>query len=356
MIAGHASGMRLGITVDYTAPVRAQLTEITHLERAGADVVWVPEAWGFDAPSLLGYLAATTTRVQLCSGVLPIYTRSPSLIAQTAATQAIISGGRFELGLGTSGPQVIEGFHGIPFCAPLARMKDTIGVCRALWSGATSRHDGSVVQIPPHEGTGLGKPLRLLAPEAFGAIPIHLAVMRPAMVALAAECADGWYPLIYTPEGAERVWGAALARGAAARDPGLGPIRVTVEYHCAIGRAGDLEPARAAARAWIARYVGGMGARGVNFYHDVVAALGWPEAAERIQDLYLDGRRADAAAAVPPDMLDQLTLIGDRDAVSRRVEALWSAGVATVVVRTVRGDQEEVVRALRPILDEVATR
>jgi len=349
---GHA--VRLGIGLDYTAPVRAQLAEARALEDAGVDVVWVPEAWGYDAPSLLGFLAASTERVQLASGILPVYTRSPSLIAQTAATQSVISGGRFELGLGTSGPQVIEGFHGVPFTAPLERMRDTVALCRALWSGQTSRYDGDAVRIPPPSGTGLGKPLRMLAPEPIGTIPIHLAVMRPSMVALAAEVADGWYPLIYTPDGADRVWRSALERGAARRPQDRARLAITVEYVCAIGTGAELDPARATARARLARYVGGMGARGANYYNDIVAALGWPEQAARIQDLYLGGERAAAGAVIPTAMLDALTLIGDRDAVSRRLAELRQAGVSTVVVHAADGDRVALVRALRPMFDELA--
>jgi F420-dependent oxidoreductase-like protein len=345
--------LQLGVGFDYQEPVRAQLADGRALEDAGADAIWVPEAWGYDAPSLLGYLAASTERVRLCSGVLPVYTRSAALIAQTAAALGVISDGRFELGLGTSGPQVIEGFHGIPFVAPLDRMRDTIAVCRALWAGENSRCHGASIRIPARDGTGLGKPLRLLAPEPIGPVPIHLAVMRPAMVELAAELADGWYPLMYTPDGVDRVWGPALRRGAARRAADRGRLDVTVEYTCAVGPADRVEYARAAARGRLARYIGGMGARRANFYTEVAAALGWPDEADRIQRLYLDGRRAAAAAAIPATMLDALTLIGDRDEVAQRLCELRESGVTTVIAHPADGDRVGLVRTLRPIFDEV---
>jgi F420-dependent oxidoreductase-like protein len=345
--------MRLGMAIDYTREPLAQVDEIVALEAAGLDVVWVPEAWGYDAPSLLGFLAARTSRMAIAAGVLPVHTRTPSLIAQTAAGLAALSGGRFELGLGTSGPQVIEGFHGVAFAHPRARVRDTIGVCRMLWSGATSRYDGRAVHVPlpDGEGTGLGRPLRLLAPGGIGEIPIHLAVMRPGMVELAAELADGWYPLFFVPERLEDAWGAALGRGRAARAPELGPLEITVSMACAIGDEARIAPLRDAMRPEIARYVGGMGARGANFYTEVIARLGWPDAAAAIQDLYLSGRREQAAEAIPTDMLHALTLCGSPDELADRLAALRRAGVATLVVRPLEPDAAGLIMTLRSIAD-----
>ncbi len=339
--------MRLALVIDYRSPPRPQLERIAALEDAGLDMVWVPEAWGYDAPSLLGYLAARTRRVTLASGILPVFSRTPALIAQTAAGIAEISGGRFELGLGTSGPQVVEGFHGVRFRHAGARLADTVDLCRALWSGETSQFAGAAIRIPPDDGRGIGRPLRLLAPGGVGRIPIHLAVMRPAMVELAARVADGWYPLFFTTAGADEVWGAARARGAARRDPALGPLQITVERACAIGTGPEVESAREAARADIARYVGGMGARGANFYTDVAAALGWPDAAQRIQDHYLAGNRTAAAGAVPEDMLRALTLCGTAREVRAQVAALGAAGVTTLIVRSSGRDPGAVIDELR---------
>ena len=345
--------MRLGMAIDYTREPLAQVDEIVALEAAGLDVAWVPEAWGYDAPSLLGFLAARTSRMAIAAGVLPVYSRTPSLIAQTAAGLAALSGGRFELGLGTSGPQVIEGFHGVAFAHPRARLRDTIGVCRMLWSGATSRYDGQAVHVPlpDGEGTGLGRPLRLLAPGGIGEIPIHLAVMRPGMVELAAELADGWYPLFFVPERLEDAWGAALGRGRAVRVPELGPLEITVSMACAIGDETGVAPLRDAMRPEIARYVGGMGARGANFYTEVIARLGWPDAAATIQDLYLSGRREQAAQAIPTDMLRALTLCGSPEELADRLAVLRGAGVATLVVRPLEPDAAGLIVKLRSIAD-----
>jgi F420-dependent oxidoreductase-like protein len=345
--------MRLGMSIDYTREPRAQLDQIAALEAAGLDVVWVPEAWGYDAPSQLGYLAARSERLAIAAGVMPVHTRTPSLIAQTGASLAVLSGGRFELGLGSSGPQVIEGFHGVPFARPAARLRDTIGVCRMLWSGGLSRYAGRTVRLPlpEGEGTGLGRPLRLLSPGGVPPIPIHLAVMRPGMVELAAELADGWYPLFFVAERVGDAWGAALARGAARRLPPLGALQITVSMACAIGVEERVAPLRDLVRPEIARYVGGMGARGANFYTEVVARLGWPQAAAMIQDLYLAGRREDAARAIPADMLRALTLCGPPDVVTQRIAALRRAGVTTVVVRCLDADAAGLVRRLRELVD-----
>jgi len=345
--------MRLGMTIDYTSDPRAQISAIAELEAAGLDVVWVPEAWGYDGPSQLGFLAARTERLALAAGIMPVHTRTPSLIAQTAAGLAVLSEGRFELGLGTSGPQVIEGFHGVPFARPRARLRDTIGVCRLLWAGGLSRYAGQTVRLPlpEGEGTGLGRPLRLLSPGGVPPIPIHLAVMRPGMVELAAELADGWYPLFFRPECLGEVWGEALARGRARRSPALAPLGITVSVACAVGPEEDVAPLRDRMRPEIARYVGGMGARGANFYTEVVGRLGWPEAAGAIQDLYLSGHREAAARAIPADMLRALTLCGTGDVVAERIAALRVAGVTTLVVHPLDGDADRLIRRLRALVD-----
>ena len=345
--------MRLGMTVDYTREPRAQIDRIAALEQAGLDVVWVPEAWGYDAPSQLGFLAARTERLIIATGVIPVHTRTPSLIAQTGASLAVLSGGRFELGLGSSGPQVIEGFHGVPFTRPAARVRDTVAVCRMLWAGESSRYAGQTVQLPLPEGagTGLGRPLRLLSPGGVPRIPIHLAVMRPGMVELAAEIADGWYPLFFVPERVEEAWGGALARGLTRRPPGLGALQITVSMAVAIGAEEQVGPLRESMRPEIARYVGGMGARAANFYTEVIARLGWPEAARTIQDLYLSGRRDDAARAIPPDMLSALTLCGPPAMIADRIAALRRAGVTTLVASPLDRDVAGLVRTLRGVLD-----
>ncbi len=345
--------MRLAMTIDYTRDPRAEIATIVACEGVGLDAVFVPEVWGYDAPSIMGYLAACTTRIAIVSGVLPVGTRSASVIAQTAATIDVLSDGRCELGLGTSGPQVIEGFHGIPYTHVKDLLIDTIGVCRQLWAGGSSEYHGRVIDIPTIDptSTGRGRALRLGVSRPVGRIPVHLAVMRPSMVEVCAEYADGWYPLFFVPDRADSVWGQALARGATRRSPALSPLGLHVQFPCAIGRPDDVAATRDVARNEIARYVGGMGARGMNFYTDVIGDLGWATEALQIQELYLSGARLEAARAIPDDLLDALTLIGTEEEIAQRLTVLVQAGVTTLIARPFGGDPVALVRALRGLLD-----
>lgn len=305
--------MRLAISLDYAAPPGPQADAVAALEYAGLDEVLVPEAYGFDAPTTLGYLAARTRRVALGPGVLAVHTRSPALIAQTAAGLDALSGGRAVLGLGVSGPGVVEGFHGVPFEAPLERLRDVVATCRAVWRR----------EPPP------GRSLRPILGPPRDRIPIIMATLRPGAVALAAEVADAWFPLFFVP--GNPVFDEALARGQARRGGGLAPLRTYVGAF--VGLGDHAAAARDAARAHVALYVGGMGPRGRNFYADVVGRMGWGDAAARIQDLYLARRRDEAAAAVPDDLLDALTVTGPAAAVRARLAELAAAGVTTLVMR-----------------------
>src|SRR5262249_8130208 len=192
------------------------------------DIVFVPEAYSFDAVSALGYLAASTERVQLASGILQLYTRTPTLTAMTAAGLDYVSDGRFTLGLGASGPQVIEGFHGVPYDAPIGRTREVIDICRQVWRRETLRHQGKhyTIPLPPEQGTGLGKPLKLINQPVRERIPILVAALGPKNVELAAEVAEAWEPVFYYPEKAAQVWAAPLASGTARRDPSLPPLHL----------------------------------------------------------------------------------------------------------------------------------
>lgn len=324
-------------------------------ERVGLDAAWVAEAWGYDAPSTMGYLAARTERLAIGAGILPVYTRTPALIAQTAAGVDALSGGRCILGLGTSGPQVVEGFHGVPFDLPLSRLEETVDVCRRVWSRAPLEHRGRAYRIPPAPGagTGLGRPLRLLAHPPRPRIPIHLATLAPAAVELTARVADGWMPLFFVPERADAAWGDALRAGAAARDGALGPLEIVAGAPCAVGDGPEVAALRDRARGELARYIGGMGARGRNFYNDLFARFGWEDAARRVQDLYLDGRRADAEAALPDDLLAAATICGPVGHVRERVAAYRDAGVTMLNIRPLGDDPVATVAAMRTICDEV---
>lgn len=324
---------RLGVVVDYADDFREAVADVVEYERLGVDLVTVSEAYSLDAVSKLGFLAARTERIALVSAILPLYSRTPTLLAMTAATLDAISGGRFELGIGASGPQVIEGFHGVPYSAPLARTRETIEIARSLWRGERIEHAGAqfTIPLPAEQGTGLGKPLKMIGELRRERIPIHVAALAPKGVAQAAELAEGWIPLFFHPERADRVWGAPVAEGLARRDPGLPPLDLIVQLPVFVG-AGH-EQALAGYRARAALYIGGMGARGANFYNAVVASMGFESEAARIQDAYLGGDRAAAAEAVPEELLRATSLIGDEGQVAERLGAFRAAGVSSLVLQ-----------------------
>ena len=335
--------MRLGTQLDYAGGFAEAVEQVVAFEKVGLDVVWVPEAYGFDAPTLLGYLAARTERVQIGAGILPIYSRTPALLAQTAAGLDYISNGRAVLGLGASGPQVIEGWHGVPFDRPLQRTREIVEICRRAWRREVLAHQGTcyALLLPDDRGPGLGKPLKMLTRPLRDRIPIYVASLGPRGVEMAAEIADGWLPLFFVPEKAGDVWGGALARGLARRPPALGPLEVAAGGPVAIGE--HVERLRDLARPTIALYVGGMGARGTNFYNDLVRRYGYEREATQIQDLYLAGKRAEAAAAVPADLLAATSLIGPASYVKERIAAFKAAGVTVLNVTPLGPDPVKVV-------------
>ncbi|GAA0982340.1 MULTISPECIES: LLM class F420-dependent oxidoreductase [Nocardiopsidaceae] len=338
--------MRISMPLQYAGDPKASVDRVVELERAGLDTVWVAEAYGFDSPTLMGYIAARTETVAIGSAILPMYTRTPTLIAMTAAGLDDLSGGRAVLGLGASGPQVVEGFHGVPYTRPLARTRETIEICRRVWAREDRlTHDGSVFQIPlpPEKGTGLGKPLKIINHPRRPDIPVHVASLGVKNVAMTAEIADGWLPHLFIPEKADLVWGEALAEGRAKRDPSLGGLEITAGGLLAIGEDEDTRKLLDLVRPMIALYVGGMGAKGKNFYNTVARRYGYEEAAERIQDLYLDGRKDEAAAAVPEEFVELTNLVGPESYVRERVEAFRAAGVTQLNVTPVGGDPAALV-------------
>ena len=335
--------MKISTMLSYAGGFRAAAAQVAELEKAGLDLVWVAEAYGMDSPSLMGYLAALTERVEIGSAILPIYTRTPTLIAMTAAGIDTLSDGRFNLGLGSSGPQVIEGWHGVPFDAPLGRTREIIDVCRQVWAReAPLEHHGPHydMPLPAERGTGLGKALKIIGRPVRPRIPVWIASLGEKNVAMTAELADGWIPMLYVPEKAHLVWGAALAEGAARRDPALGTLQITTGGIVAIGEGDDVRALRDLARPMVALYVGGMGAKGKNFYNDVVRRYGYEELAEKIQDLYLDGKKAEAEALVPDDLLESMSLCGPESYVAERIAAFKEAGVTHLQVAPIpTGDQ-----------------
>ena len=338
--------------LSYAGGFAETVTDLADYERAGLDIVFVPEAYSFDAVSQLGFIAAKTERVQIASGIFQLYSRTPALTAMTAAGLDYVSGGRFMLGLGASGPQVIEGWHGVPYDAPIGRAREVIEICRMVWRRERLSYQGRHYHLPLEGGTGLGKPLKLINHPVRERIPIALAAIGPKNVALAAELAEAWMPIFYLPEKAADVWGGAVAEGAAKRDPALGPLDVVAS--AALCFTDDPQVARKALddqRPFVALYAGGMGARGRNFYNDVVRGYGWENEARRIQDLYLDGKKEAAADAVPTEMLDAMALVGPRGHVAERLAAFAAAGVTTLNVTPLGASPTERVAQVAAVVE-----
>jgi F420-dependent oxidoreductase-like protein len=327
--------MRIGMSLNYAGGFAETVDELADYEKAGLDIVFVPEAYSYDAVSQLGFIAARTTRLQIASGILQLYSRTPALTAMTAAGLDYVSNGRFNLGIGASGPQVIEGWHGVPYDAPLGRTREIIEICRKVWARERLQYEGRYYQIPlpAGQGTGLGKALKLINHPVRDHIPVILAAIGPKNVALAAELAEGWEPIFYLPEKAADVWGKALAAGRAKRDPVLGPLDVFAQAALAVGD--DVTGYLDLIKPMLALYVGGMGAprdKGPNFYFNLATRYGYGSEAEKIQDAYLAGRKDEAAGYVPDDLVRLISLIGPESFVAERVAALRESGVTTLNV------------------------
>ncbi|MDT7620714.1 MAG: hypothetical protein QOC83_1511 [Pseudonocardiales bacterium] len=319
--------MKLSTPVLYGGNPVETVNQIVAMEQIGLDTVWLAEVYTFDAPTLMGYVAAKTERVEIGSGILPIYSRTPTLTAMTAAGLDSVSGGRAILGLGASGPQVIEGWHGVPYDKPIARTREIVEICRSVWRREVVRHQGIYnLPLPAGQGTGLGKPLKLINHPVRERIPIWLAALGDKNVEMAAEIAEGWLPFVLYPEKLDAVWGDSLRAGKAKRAPELGELQITGGGILALEEE-HFDNARAAARGLAALYIGGMGARGKNFYNTVFQRYGYPEVAANVQDLYLDGKKNEAAAALPDEFIANSNLIGRPEFVKDRIAALRDAGV-----------------------------
>jgi len=327
--------MKISTMLSYSGGFKQAADQVVEMEKAGLDLVWVAEAYGFDSPSLMGYLAALTQKVESGAAILPIYTRTPTLIAMTSAGIDALSDGRFNLGLGASGPQVIEGFHGVPYTNPLGRTREIVEICRDVWKReAPLVHSGKnfTLPLPPEQGTGLGKPLKIIAHPVRSEIPIWIASLGEKNVELTAEIADGWIPILFIPERANDVWGAPLRAGRAKRDSSLGEMMITAGGLLAIGEGEDVVALREMQRSMVALYVGGMGAKGKNFYNELAIRYGYEKEAEVIQDLYLSGKKKEAETAVPAEFLELTTLCGPESYVKERIAAFKEAGVTHLQV------------------------
>jgi F420-dependent oxidoreductase-like protein len=335
--------MKLGLSLGYAPPGTnpADLFPLVQeAERLGFDSVWVAEAWGTDAVSVLGWLAAQTQRIKLGSAIMQIPGRTPANTAMTAATLDLLSGGRFLLGLGTSGPQVVEGWHGQPWGKPLGKTREYIEIVRAALRREVVEHDGEHYGIPYDgpDATGLGKPLKLMLRPLRAEIPIYLAALGPKNVALAAEIADGWLPIFVDPERFDDAFGPSLAAA---------PPDFEIAATASVLVGDDVDGLRDALRPHVALYVGGMGAKGRNFYNALVRRYGWEDEAERIQELYLAGKQREAIAAVPDELVDAVALVGPKERIAERLEAWRETPVTTLVLGTA---QPEALQTLAELL------
>ncbi|HZU73159.1 MAG TPA: LLM class F420-dependent oxidoreductase [Acidimicrobiales bacterium] len=342
--------MRLGSGIGKGEPDKLK-ARARRLEDAGVDVLWVAELYGFDGVSLMGFLAAATDRVQIGSSILPFYSRTPTLLAMSAAGVDALSGGRCILGIGASGPQVIEGFHGLPYDAPVGRVGEVIDICRQVWRREATSYQGRYYQLPVPDGTGtgLGKPLKMIDHPVRDRIPVYVAAIGPKNVEMVAAKAEGWLPIFFWPEKAKEVWGPSLDAGSARRPGDLGPLEVVAGGTVAIGEG--LEKLREQARPGLALYIGGMGARGRNFYNDLACRYGFEKEAAAIQDAYLDGRRDEAAALVPQELIDATTLVGPPGFVRDRIAAYREAGVTVLNVNPAGPDPAATIAQVREWLE-----
>lgn len=330
--------LQVSTILAYAGGFHEAARNVAEMEKAGLDLVWVAEVYGFDSPSLMGYLAALTDTVQIGSGIMNIYSRTPSLIAMTAAGIDALSDRRFHLGLGASGPQVIEGFYGVPYANPLGRTREIVSICRDVWKReAPLTHHGKnfTVPLPSDQGTGLGKALKILTHPVRSEIPVWIASLGEKNVEMTASIADGWLPVFFIPERANEVWGSSLATGRAKRDPSLGQLMISAGGLLAIGDGDDVLALREFARPMTALYVGGMGARGKNFYNELMVRYGFEKEAAVIQDLYLDGKKREAEAAIPEEFLELTSLCGPASYVAERVAAFRDAGVTHLQVHPI---------------------
>jgi F420-dependent oxidoreductase-like protein len=339
--------MKLSSMLMYAGNPRDAADQVTQWEKAGLDTIWVAEAYGFDSPTLMGYLAAKTETIEIGSAILNVYSRTPGAILQTAAGLDNVSGGRAVIGLGASGPQVIEGFHGLPYDKPMARTKEVIDIVRAGLRRESLQSDG-IFSLPlsrERGGSGLGKPLKILTRPERKTIPLFIAALGAKSVEGAAEYADGWLPFLYHPEKASQVWGKALEAGTAKRSADLGPLEVAAGGMVAIGE--DVKGMLDFARPMYALYVGGMGARGKNFYNDLACQYGYEKEAKEIQDLYLDGHKRDAETKVPLEWLEAANLVGPASYVKERIAAFKESGVTNLQIAPATEDPAATIATIK---------
>jgi len=343
--------MRLGLNLGYLVGAedpQGQLRLTQHAEALGFEVVWVAEAYGSDSPTVLAWLAAQTARISIGSAVMQIPARTPAMTAMTAATLDLLSGGRFRLGLGVSGPQVSEGWHGVRFAQPLARTREYLGVVGAALSRRTLTFEGSHYRLPLPDGPG--KALKLTLAPVSEHIPTYLAAVGPKNLELAGELTDGWLAVFYAADFAgEQLAAVRTGRERAGRT--LAGFDVVPTFPLVVGT--DPRACADPVRGYAALYLGGMGSRSQNFYNALAVRMGYGEAAADVQDLFLDRRQRDAMAAVPYEFIDATSLLGDRDRIAARLAVLAASGVTTCAVAPYGNSVEEKLHALTVVAESL---
>ena len=336
--------LKLGLHLGYWGPAPIDTMPLVRAaEDAGFDSVWSAEAYGSDAVTTLTWAAAQTSRIGVGTSIMQMPARTPATTAMTAITLDHLTGGRFTLGLGTSGPQVAEGWHGQPFGKPLARTREYVEIVRRILRREEPvEFHGEYYDVPAAGGTGLGKPLKTIVHPLRPDLPIYLAAIGPKNVALAAEIADGWLPTFYSPHH-PAAFRPALEEGWARAGKDASGAGFDVAPMVPVFVGDDVDSVRNLVKPMLALYVGGMGARGKNFYNDLVRRYGYDAAAKEIQDLYLDGKKAEAVGAVPNELVDEVSLVGPRERIADRLGAWRDAGVTTIIAGTL---QIDAVRAL----------
>jgi len=341
--------MRLGVNVGYWGlglTAEQQLSIVQEAERIGYDSVWAAEAYGSDTATVLAWLAAGTEKIDVCSGIFQIPGRSAGMTAMTAATLDQLSGGRFRLGLGTSGPQVSEGWHGVRFAKQLQRTREYVEVVRMMLRRERVEYHGETIELPLPDGPG--KPLKLTISPVQEEIPIYIAAIGPKNVAQTGEIADGWLPIFFSPEHVQEFL-PLLEEGAQRAGRSLDDFDIAPTVNVLI--SDDVDAARDMMRPVLALYVGGMGSRDKNFYNQLVQRYGFEEAAKEVQDLYLEGKKEEAAAALPDELIDTVTLVGSKDVVRDRLAVYAQAGVGTLGISPMAFDAEARLEQLRLVAE-----
>jgi F420-dependent oxidoreductase-like protein len=345
--------MELGVNLGYFGMGVDQdnVAVAQEADRLGYAVAWVAEAYGSDVPTVLAWIGALTERIHLGAAVMQVPARTPAMTAMTAATLDTLSGGRFRLGLGVSGPQVSEGWHGVPFAAPLGRTREYVDIVRMALRRETVAYSGKHFTLPLPDGPG--KPLKLTIHPPRTDLPLYLAAVGPRNLELAGEIADGWHAIFFSPEhSGEQVASVAAGRRRAGRGTELDPLEgFDIAPSVPVVVADDVEAAADAIRPYAALYIGGMGSREQNFYNQLACRMGFEEAAGRVQDLYLAKRHRDAAAAVPFEFIDATSLIGPRARIADRIGRYAAAGVGTLSVAPFAGSLETRVHVVRTMAD-----